>query len=644
MKYFLVILISISILTFAQTWEDIGPVGRSSLVVMPDPVNPDSIYTVLGAPSDIRLELFRTPDAGHSWDTLGHYQGGALHPATAETIFAALGSGSFSDGIWRSNDYGTTFDFPPPSWLFHADGAVFDPLDYSLVYAWGAEVIRSTDGGATWESVLSTPAGGTFGGVVVDPVYNHRVYAWDNAGEFFGSVDYGESWRSIFVFTESMSPNDIVVSHEDSSMLFAACWGGLAISRNCGLDWENHSLAEPPSNCIWASDISSDYLIIGGGYGVKISSDRGTTWSPLGDSITCQVLDFAVGPHPSLGDYWYIGTDRLGIKRIQAIPFTEGPIVSEFWPADSTWIACTDFDVFVRLRDADGIDSTSISFSVGGVAYDCYDDELCLSDSGLIFSTSFSDGDTLLFELTSVDDLLGNPCETLPLSWLAFVDRSSPRLNYRYPDSAEVIDDEEITAKLYFQDEGSGLDTSSFYAIFNSETLTLASPAVILDSDTFLVHLPTAGIEIEAGDTVWVEVSIQDKPDSCGPNVLNQSWYFSTYSIGIQDRNLPREYTISTYPNPFNSTVKVSINGSPLPCIALVEIFDLDGRRVDIISSVARNPIKHDGDFFPSGRNDGKNEFIWTPSPTITSGVYLIRATFSEQTASAICTKIIYLK
>ena len=78
-----------------------------------------------------------------------------------------------------------------------------------------------------------------------------------------------------------------------------------------------------------------------------------------------------------------------------------------------------------------------------------------------------------------------------------------------------------------------------------------------------------------------------------------------------------------------------------------VEIFDVNGRRIDVIArpeAAAISPYK--GDCFvgqsPS-RNDGAS-FVWRPDESLPSGVYLVRAAIEGGGIERATAKIIYLK
>ncbi|MCK5833171.1 hypothetical protein KAH81_05810 [bacterium] len=119
--------------------------------------------------------------------------------------------------------------------------------------------------------------------------------------------------------------------------------------------------------------------------------------------------------------------------------------------------------------------------------------------------------------------------------------------------------------------------------------------------------------------------------------------------VGIKENseNRPQSFALSAYPNPFNSAVTISVdchsreNGNPE-----IEIFDIAGRRVDVIArratpDAAISPFT-EGDYHAfQARNDGISEFVWMPDETAGSGVYLVRANMGGCYATQ---KIIYLK
>ncbi|HHS49769.1 MAG TPA: T9SS type A sorting domain-containing protein, partial [candidate division Zixibacteria bacterium] len=97
--------------------------------------------------------------------------------------------------------------------------------------------------------------------------------------------------------------------------------------------------------------------------------------------------------------------------------------------------------------------------------------------------------------------------------------------------------------------------------------------------------------------------------------------------VNVPECGLPEQITVSAYPNPFNSAVMIEIESGEWR-VESIEVFDLAGRCIDVIDN--------------SGRSDTIREFIWTPPPSLPSGVYLVRASFDGGSSANL--KLTYIK
>jgi len=124
--------------------------------------------------------------------------------------------------------------------------------------------------------------------------------------------------------------------------------------------------------------------------------------------------------------------------------------------------------------------------------------------------------------------------------------------------------------------------------------------------------------------------------------------FSSNHPVNVaESAPLPENIAITAYPNPFNSSVTISIDGvgahgrAPL---LQVEIYDLAGRVVAEIpvgsrpASTASNKTTGDAGVAPTTR-----EFIWQPAPDLPSGVFLVRARFDGGVKMA-AKRVVYLK
>ncbi len=122
--------------------------------------DPDAVYLA------VRMGLFRSDDAGHTWRNLEvgrfspHTYGRDIRvsPAEPSVLYAALSVAARSQAgsLWRSDDLGQTwrrFDKVSPTGTVM--GIALHPRDPSQVFmaARYGEVFGTTDGGATWQAM-----------------------------------------------------------------------------------------------------------------------------------------------------------------------------------------------------------------------------------------------------------------------------------------------------------------------------------------------------------------------------------------------------------------------------------------------------------------------------------------------------------
>jgi len=127
----------------------------------------------------------------------------------------------------------------------------------------------------------------------------------------------------------------------------------------------------------------------------------------------------------------------------------------------------------------------------------------------------------------------------------------------------------------------------------------------------------------------------------------------------------PEAFEISAYPNPFNSAVTIALDipvgdGSPVPIS--VEIYDVNGRRVATVTEPVEVPVGVEATvgrlakdtstssvsvFAPLTKGGQGGSYIWSPAPSLPSGVYLVRARFdrlSDQSGCEMSRRVVYLK
>jgi len=156
-----------------------------------------------------------------------------------------------------------------------------------------------------------------------------------------------------------------------------------------------------------------------------------------------------------------------------------------------------------------------------------------------------------------------------------------------------------------------------------------AGPAWGSDGD---FHLNALSPARDAGTAVALTDDLDGNPRPIGTGFDIGCYEFT--DIGVSEiTTTPSAYEIRAYPNPFNSSVTISISGecdTPLR----IEIYDVAGRK--IVESPPAPLIKGRAE-----QSEAGGLFVWTPEKSLGSGVYLLRACYGEEPS---ITKIIYLK
>ncbi len=142
------------------------------------------------------------------------------------------------------------------------------------------------------------------------------------------------------------------------------------------------------------------------------------------------------------------------------------------------------------------------------------------------------------------------------------------------------------------------------------------------------------------------EVCVNLVPDATGETVLPTGPVCDSFAFnytGITETPTPQSFAISAYPNPFNSSVTISLDfgsESPKP-LSTIEIFDVNGRRVSTLRPSATSLQKGGNDISPLTKGGQGGSYVWRPDESLGSGVYLVRIVQDGQTYTK---PVVYVK
>jgi photosystem II stability/assembly factor-like uncharacterized protein len=307
-------------------WEPIGdglPSAPEVRAIAVDPAEPGTVFV------GTQVGVYRSLDHGAHWSRLDAPAPGLavwsllFHPREPGTVLA----GYEPAAIYRSTDRGRSWR-PLPLGVAYPDvtehpaprpkritGMAIDPGHPAELYA-SVEVgglLRSADGGATWECVTeglyTVDDAVDLHGVVVNPARRGTVLVIGRIG-MFRSEDRGAHWqhvrlppltpRGTYCRALTLAPDDPATYYVGAGTDFDGDEGVLLVSRDDGRSWEGLDLGAKPRRTLFGVAVDPGapahvYCASKGGE-VFRSHDRGATWQaqPLPPGAT-QVYALAVG-------------------------------------------------------------------------------------------------------------------------------------------------------------------------------------------------------------------------------------------------------------------------------------------------------------------------------------------------------------
>ncbi len=256
----------------------------------------------------------------------------AIHPTDHSIWYVAVGSG----GVWKTTNAGTTwepiFDDQPS---YSIGCVVLDPSNPHTVWVgtgenvggrhvgFGDGIYRSRDGGATWEN-LGLEDSEHISEIIVHPADPDTVWVaaqgplWSPGGDrgLFKTTDGGATWTSVLSAGEWTGVTDVVIDPRDPDVLYAATWqrhrtvaavidggpeSGIHRSTDGGATWDELGNGLPNGNmgkiglAISPQNPDVVYAVIeldNRTGGLWRSADRGQSWEKRSDAVSG-----GTGPH-----------------------------------------------------------------------------------------------------------------------------------------------------------------------------------------------------------------------------------------------------------------------------------------------------------------------------------------------------------
>ena len=291
-----------------QTWAQILKSGCDWLAVNP---NDGTVYCGQGGQVQV------SPDGGASWSqaNLGGGQGGperfpfAVAPG-AQTLYAG------SNAVMKSTDGGRTWNSVAHLQVAERMRLVVDPRDSNRLFLSsldaGGGVYRSADGGKTWQMTLRDAPGSR---VAIDAAQGIVYYPGTWTNRLNRSRDDGQTWEQFGSGFLTHTPWQLAIDPQDKAKLWllGECGTRPALSVDSGKTFaEVKSFPQPECGPMLLVNNDGKRVYVVGGKSFYRSDDGGQTWSQtseLGGFYRAAALD------PSNPDVVYLGSTSWGMLK-----------------------------------------------------------------------------------------------------------------------------------------------------------------------------------------------------------------------------------------------------------------------------------------------------------------------------------------
>ena len=254
----------------------------------------------------------------------------SFHPVDPNVMFAGAPAG----GLWRSYDGGqswssNTDDFP----TLGVSSIGFASSNPDVVYIGtgdrdasdspGMGVMKSTDGGNTWEFYNAGISGNVVGDLLVHPENENQVVAATSSG-IFKTTDGGLSWGQVSNNTQNYK--DIVQHPTDPNVIYCTGSGRFWRSEDAGENWEYINDGIQPSTrmviAVTPAAPENVYVLSTGTYEYRAffkSTDSGLNFEEMSDSPN--IMGWSASGDGEGGQAWYdlcLEADPVVIDRVYA--------------------------------------------------------------------------------------------------------------------------------------------------------------------------------------------------------------------------------------------------------------------------------------------------------------------------------------
>ncbi|OGZ32931.1 MAG: hypothetical protein A3I88_02050 [Candidatus Portnoybacteria bacterium RIFCSPLOWO2_12_FULL_39_9] len=285
----------------------------ASVDILTIEINPqDSKIIYLGTRSN---GLYKSADAGESWFKLEDKNGVLSLRANIYDIAIdasdtnRLYLGAYQDNkgrVFRSQDAGDSWEevYVVSKEQYAVFAAAVDNYDPAIVYIGTAQggFLKSADFGKSWK--LMRWFDDVISDIVVNPQDTRVVYLSTFNKGIYKTNDKGLNWESFEAvlkeFRQAEQVEKLVIDAQRPNIIYAGSKFGLLRSNNSGGSWQPVNIIIPPESTVISSlatdPQNTDHLYYGAGSVLYRSLDQGENWTVYEIPSKKLIKDIAVDP------------------------------------------------------------------------------------------------------------------------------------------------------------------------------------------------------------------------------------------------------------------------------------------------------------------------------------------------------------
>ena len=312
--------------TAAANWSFIGPgvipgngggSGRLNCIAF-DPNNSNIIW--IGAACG---GLWKSTDGGVTWSTNTDLLPSlsisdiAIDPTNPQTMYIATGDkygiyfqyevwGHYSAGVLKSTDGGATWNPTGMNYVL-SNGAliqrmILDANNTTVLFAATNQgIFQTTNGGTSWSNIKS----GSYYDIEFHPTNHDTIYAGDNAG-VIRSFNGGVTWNTVSGVTSTERTSIAVTPATPNAVYVWSSGGGLYYSGNSGNSFVTRT--DPSSSCtpygyydmVLEVSPTNQNVLVAGGLEIALTTNGGSTWQNVSDWSSWPATNYVHADHHAL--------------------------------------------------------------------------------------------------------------------------------------------------------------------------------------------------------------------------------------------------------------------------------------------------------------------------------------------------------